>query len=229
MFMVLIAMLVASSLSVLILGMVIAQVTPTQFERKNSRTLTAAQAGIDAASGSSAGPRRSTSASGDTYGDRAKLPCTNIEGTVGGQPGNPEYVAVVDLLQRRPDRSERHLARGQRARVHRRAPGRRSRRRFALIQSAGAADGVPGLSSTAGDRSLVTTYNFKLTNVNVAGGLIHNYDDGNSATWACASTRTRPRRPPGAPSTSSCATRARPTSSSPTAPTSRSCWPRPRR
>ncbi len=183
MFMVLIAMLVASALSVLILGLVLAQVTPTQFERKNSRTLTAAQAGIDAALGELRGATSVDLVSNTTYGDRAKLPCANIEGTVGGQPGNPAYVAVVTYYPDDPSgQSDAWLAANKMD--CNAGTGPPLAPNFALIQSAGAADGVPGLSATAGDRSLVTTYTFKLTNVNVSGGLIHNYDDGNGSTKA---------------------------------------------
>ncbi len=183
MFMVLIAMLVASSLSVLILGLLLAQVTPTQFERKNARTLTAAQAGIDAALGELRGATSVDIVSGDTYGDRNKLTCDPIEGTVGGQPGNPAYIVRVTYFSDDPSgQSDAWLATNQMD--CNAGSGPPLAPNFGLIQSAGAADGVPGLSSTAGDRSLVTTYTFKLTNVNVSGGLIHNYDDGNGATKA---------------------------------------------
>ncbi len=182
MMMVLIAMLVASALSVLILGMVLAQVGPTQFERKNARTLTAAQAGIDAALGELRGATSVDTVSNTTYGDRAKLTCDPVEGTVGGQPGNPAYVAQITYFSDDPSgQSDTWLAANKLdCNV---GTGPPVAPNFALIQSAGAADGVPGLSATAGDRSLVTTYTFKLTNVNVSGGLIANYtEDGNSAT-----------------------------------------------
>ena len=163
--------------------MVLAQVSPTQFERKNARTLSAAQAGIDAALGELRGSTSVDTASNTTYGDRAKLPCQPIEGTVGGQPGNPAYVTVVTYFQRRPVRPERRVARRQQdglQRGHGAAAG--AELRTDPVSRCGRRR--PGLSATAGDRSLVTTYTFKLTNVNVSGGLIHNYDDGNGATLA---------------------------------------------
>jgi len=179
---VILAIWVATTLSLLSLGLVLSQTQPTQFERKNTRSIHAAEAGLDAAIGQiRAATKVDPLQNNAIVGDRTKLPCGPVTGTVGGEPGSVVYSAAITYYNADP--ANAGVAGNPSYIISCSAgSGAASTPSYALIQSTGSGTGVPGLSATQGNRSLVTVYNFKLTNVGISGGLIHTYPDGATGT-----------------------------------------------
>jgi hypothetical protein len=192
MILVLIAMLTASSLSLLILGTLVAGRTPTILNRKNIRTVHAAEAGVDIALGriraaqmqDPANPTDPTA----TVGDKRLLPCIagqkygSLQGAVDGSPGALTYAVTVSYFSEDPAGKADSWRATNALACSASGQGPVLTPRYAVLRSTGGGQGVPGLASTAGDRSMETIYDFHLTNTNVSGGLIHNYYDGNAAS-----------------------------------------------
>lgn len=164
-------MLVVTSLSLLVLGVVIAQVQPTALAQKSTITINGAQAGVDAALSQIRTAVGTPDASGNPVGDRTALPCT-LQGTVGAGTDKTAYDVKVEYYDTDPtdladaDRPSHRVTctAGSGVSV---VPG------FALITSAGTATGrsVPRSGTTSGNRSVQSLYAFRVSNVNVPGGL----------------------------------------------------------
>lgn len=194
---VILTMFIAASISLLLLGTIVSQVGPAQFAQKNVRTAHAAEAGLDVA----LGQIRSATAldpldSTKTVGDRQDLPCVagtksgRLTGDVGITPGDLTYAVTIRYFADDPaGRSEAWRTTNAMTCVS--AGGPALTPRYALLQAEGAGRAVPRRTASDGDRTLETVYDFQLTNANVAGGLIHNYYDGNTASrdlcWDAAS------------------------------------------
>ncbi|WP_157607228.1 hypothetical protein [Sanguibacter suarezii] len=164
--------MVVGALSVLMLGVVVAQVQPTMFAAKNSRTIVAAEAGVDAALSQMRSATAVHAISHQVLGDPSKLPCT-VQGQVNGVSTDYSYKVQVTYFDEDPKgrsaawRSTNALTCG--------ATGLSAAPSFAVITSEGLDSGVPGLASTAGDRKLETVYTFQVTNNNIEGGAIYSF------------------------------------------------------
>ncbi|WP_380168488.1 ricin-type beta-trefoil lectin domain protein [Jannaschia sp. R86511] len=185
---VLLTMLIATSISLLLLGTIISQVGPVQFGQKNVRTVHAAEAGIDVALGqiraaTAADPLDATK----LVGDRGGLPCVtgeefgHLTGELGASPGDLSYDVEIRYYSEDPA-GRNETWRADNALACAAGGGPTLTPTFALIQSRGLGEGVPQREETDGNRRLETIYDFQLTNANVAGGLIHTYYDGNAAS-----------------------------------------------
>lgn len=167
--------MVLGALSVLMLGVVVAQVQPTMFAAKNSRTIVAAEAGIDAALSQMRSATSVDAISHQVLGDPRKLPCT-VQGAVNGVSTDYSYKVNVTYFDEDPKgqtaawRAANVIPCG--------ATGLTIAPSFAVISSEGLDAGVPGLASTAGDRALETVYTFQVINNNIAGGAIYSYGVG---------------------------------------------------
>jgi hypothetical protein len=170
MLLVLLAIMVVGSLSVLSLGTIIAQVQPSSFQKKELLTANGAEAGLDA--GLAAIRNATATVSGTTLGDRSLLPCwTNYAGQVTGtSTQDVSFVATISYFSSDPSnqtatwRNANDLSCG--------AFGPPITPSFALLQSSGQAAGLRGRAANVGNRTLETVYSFKLTDTNVSGGLI---------------------------------------------------------
>jgi hypothetical protein len=173
---VLMLILVVAALSVLLLGMVLAQSRPTSQEKKSTRTVHAAEAGLNAALGQIRAATTDDSM-GVAQGDRSKLPCGTITGTVGGESGNVGYTVDVRYYLTDPTNTSTTW-RTANALGCAAGLGPSQVPSYALLEAQGTGDSAPGLSPSSGDRSLESVYSLQVTNVNVAGGLIHNMYGG---------------------------------------------------
>ncbi|MFC3687371.1 RICIN domain-containing protein [Aquipuribacter hungaricus] len=185
---VLVTMFIATSISLLLLGSIVSQVGPAQFAQKNVRTVHAAEAGLDVALGqvraaSATDPLDSTK----VVGNRQGLPCIKntkrgvLTGDLGTTPGALTYRVTIRYYATDPAGKD-EAWRTANAMTCTTAGGPAITPRYALLQSEGAGAAVPRRDVDAGDRTVETVYDFQLTNTNVAGGLIHNYFDGNTAS-----------------------------------------------
>lgn len=161
---------IVGTLTVAIGAVVVGQVRPSQSERKLTRTVSASEAGFDAAlSRIRAATKVVATARGSvTRGDITRLPCGPITGQVSNNTGGLTYSVDIAYYSRKPLTPANALACS--------AAGTAVVPAFATLTSKGAGADVPGLSAGAADRTLRTIYDFKTTNANVPGGLIHLYD-----------------------------------------------------
>ena len=188
--------------SIAIGGLMIHQVKPTLFSKKNVRTVDAASAGLQAA----VGQLRSSSTSG--AGDLTKLPCSDpadaggvslrvgnptqsvsvagdeITGTVsndGTSTDTATYRTVIAYysLDPTPHETDSTTAWWTNNDIACKAGIVKSVPTYAFIQSYGAGDGLPGLSSdTTGNRTQHAIYQFLATNGNTVGGRMPEYIAG---------------------------------------------------
>lgn len=164
--------LLMGALSTIILALVLSQVTPTQFARKNTRTIFAAEAGVEAALSQIRSAAAAPDFTGSVYGSLAALPCT-LTGTVADSGGELRYDVRVSYYKENPaGRSDSWLA----ANVMSCRPVQQPA--YARVVAEGYAEDLARLDATLGDRTLATVYQFKTTNTNIAGGRIYTFGDG---------------------------------------------------
>lgn len=159
--------LVVASLGIVVTASVVQQVRPTGFVQKNTRTVFAAEAGIQAALGqlrSAAGPI----VGGQVSGDPAELPCS-VSGPVGQSGDGLAYSVTLTYFTEDPT-GQTAAWRNAHALACSPTSGLVVVPHFALLASSGTAYGVAGFATSAGDRSLVSLYTFKTSNANVSGG-----------------------------------------------------------
>lgn len=164
-------MMVMGALSVLLLGVVMAQVKPTMFAAKNARTVFAAETGLDSALSQVRSALGAPDVNGKIYGDPTKLPCT-VQGKVNGSSSSLSYEVTMMYFGENP------AGRDATWRVNNQltctsGSGVPVAPSFALLTAEGLDGGVRGLATTAGDRTLETVYTFKVTNNNINGGAIY--------------------------------------------------------
>ncbi|MCR6713313.1 MAG: hypothetical protein NVV57_11775 [Demequina sp.] len=169
-------LMVLTFFAVVVLGVVLSQITPTLYTNKSSRTLVAAQSGIDATIGQfrNATTKDST---GAWMGDIHKLPCT-VVGTVDGTGGAAHYSATIQYFVDDPEGEdgawrttnalECFVGSGANG-------GLRAVPHFAIITSEGFDDTAKVVVDRA-DRVMEATYTFQLTTRKLSGGMILDTD-----------------------------------------------------
>lgn len=169
---VVLAMLLLASFSVLTLSAVIGQAVPAQYQRKADLSVNTAQSGLNAAL--SAIRKATYVENGTTYGDRSKLPCwVGRTGTVTAPGTGTQFTYAVTIRYFAADPARQSETwRTQNALSCVTGVGTMTAPAFALITSAASGPGLPNLPAASGNRTLQGTYNFSLTNPNLPGGLI---------------------------------------------------------
>lgn len=166
----LVFILLVAMFSLMMLGLVMAEVKPTVLGAKSSRTITAAQAGIDAAA---AKLRNSMSAdaSGSDMGDPRKLPCS-VTGTVDANGGGTRYAATIGYFRSDPRGKDAIWRSNSVNRITCAVEtGLSEVPQYAVVVSEGFDDSATAITSNV-NRTVEATYEFQLTSVNVAGGYI---------------------------------------------------------
>ncbi|MGC4174065.1 hypothetical protein [Demequina sp.] len=173
---VILLMTVLAMFAMIVLSLVISQVTPTLYTNKSSRTIVAAQAGIDSAV---AQFRNATTkdVSGAWMGDIHKLPCT-VTGTVDGTGGEAHYSATVSYFVEDPD------GKNDAWKASNKLPcftgtgvngGLKKVPHFAIITSEGFDDTATVIVDRA-DRVIQAAYTFQLTTRKMSGGMVLDTD-----------------------------------------------------
>ena len=169
----LIFMMLLASLSLILASVLMAQVVPAQLASKSTRTVYAAESGMQAALGILRSATAAPDITGAIFGDKAKLPCTKA-GTVDGDPNGARYsITMAYYLEDPAAKPDTWKAGNKLACVP--GAGVAIQPKFALIISQGLDAPVAHQSVSFGNRSLSAVYEFPLTNVNVAGGYIYAY------------------------------------------------------
>ncbi len=162
------SILVTTALSILILGLVMSQMLPTQFQAKRTQTLSAAQAGIDAATSQIRTAIGSTNNSVN-FGGKDKLPCS-----LTGSSGSISYTVTITYYDSNPaelpanELAIHTIDCGPSARYA--GTGAQFVPSHALLTSE--ADGPALRGGDLGDRTIQSIYSFQLDNGNIPGGLM---------------------------------------------------------
>lgn len=157
-------MFIVGALSVLVLGAVVSQVRPTLATQESSRTVFAAEAGVQTALSQI---RSATGSSGQ--GDRRALPCT-VSGSVDGTGGRVTFTANVRYYSANPTGQSDDWLDAPANKLTCTTPGGPTRTpSFAVVRAAGA-DTTGGVLVRG--RELQAVYTFNIVNQNVAGGLL---------------------------------------------------------
>lgn len=171
---VIIAIMLTATLSVLMLGVMVSEMLPTAFLRTSSKTVFGAEAGVNAVVGQIRTAAGAPDVTGAIYGDTTKLPCS-ASGPVDGAGTALTYTATVQyFLQNPTGKSSAWIAANAISCTPGSGPAHDPS--FAQIIATGVGAGVAGMGATTGDRTVSVTYEFKVTNNNIPGGLIYSFD-----------------------------------------------------
>lgn len=164
-------MVLMAGISTILVSVVLSQLYPTNLAQKSTKTIYAAQAGLQTALGLI---RSATDGGG--IGDPAELPCS-VSGNVSGtSTDGVTYSAQVSYFKTDPTGMDATwLAANKLACT---ASGVSVQPTYAVIVAQGLATTIPGAAAATGNRTLSAIYKFKITNVNVPGGRIYDYNKG---------------------------------------------------
>ncbi|MFT2815221.1 hypothetical protein [Leifsonia sp. A12D58] len=166
-------MLIAAGLSLVLLSAILAQAVPAYTAQKNTRTVYAAQAGLQSGLAVLRSAVAMPDAEGRIFGDSSKLPC-DLTGNVAADSSGPTYVVSLQYFSSDPTYMTAVWRDANKIYCHGSA-GLATVPKYAYITSKGQDAAIPGVTSaTLGNRALSAIYKFKITNVNIVGGMIFN-------------------------------------------------------
>lgn len=168
--------MILAGLSMAVLAVIVAQVAPTQFAEKNTRSVYAAEAGIEAALSQFRTAEGAPDATGAVYGQKSKLVC-NFSGTVAADSGPLTYAVTIRYYRNNPaGKSDAWLTSNAMSCTN--GVGPASQPSYAEIVSAGNDEAATNVATTSGDRKMKSIYRFQTTNTNVKGGYVYTFGDG---------------------------------------------------
>ncbi|MBO3102655.1 RICIN domain-containing protein [Cellulomonas fengjieae] len=180
----LLMIMIMSALSVLVLGLVVSQVKPTHFSEKSTRTIFAAEAGVEASLARIRTAVAVADFTGNVYGDPKKLPCT-LTGAVDTAASGTTYDVTIQYFKEDPAgrsagwRATNALPCSNGLGTNAQLPS------YAYISSHGQAVSSARVKSDMADRSIAMIYQFSTTTTNVAGGRIYSYVANSSTAQFC--------------------------------------------
>ncbi len=197
-------MIIMAGIGTVIMGTVLGQVHPTYLDQKLTQTVYAAQSGMQAAlsrfraavalDGSG---HPVTDTLGNPLGDPTKLPCS-LTGSV--DPTTPSngvgYNVTIYYYSTDPTYQTNAWQTSSANYLPCNTPGGVTSTtsapvKYALVISNGTGNALPGSGSTTpGNRSLGAVYQFKVSTVNIAGGLIYDYNSGGAYCLSALSATT---------------------------------------
>lgn len=175
-------MILLAGMSLVLLSIILGQVGPSYLAAKGTKTVYAAQAGLQSALGVVRSAAAAPDASGNVFGDPAKLPCT-FAGSL--DPAKPDvgYAVTIQYYVEDPtnkvepwlsanDLTCTTLPSGQPGGV-RNASNALTSPEYAYIVSRGTGSSAAGRDAAEGNRAVAAVYKFKVRNINVPGGRIY--------------------------------------------------------
>jgi hypothetical protein len=175
-------MIIMAGISVVLLSTVLAQSVPSVAAQRNTKTIYAAQAGVQASLAMLRSAAAPPDSAGNVFGALTQLKCS-LTGRVDAQGNGLSYSAQISYYSSDPAIAPTPTPLGCTP-----TGGVVSQPKFAVIKSQGLAPAVNGGGATVdGSRAISATYTFKVSNVNIAGGRIF---DGNNTV--CLEAVPRP-------------------------------------
>lgn len=165
----LLAILVTAMFAIVMLGVLLSQTMPTQLQQATTRTVFAAEAGINVVVGQIRNAQDVPDGTGKIYGKRSLLPCTST-GTVTSGGTTLTYSTAVDYFTKDPTNRD---ATWRTANVLTCVAGSGPSEdpTHALITSSGTGLTVQNAAGNI-DRTIEVVYAFQITNSNIPGGYI---------------------------------------------------------
>jgi len=162
-------MFLLGGLSLVLLSTILTQLNASYGATKSTRTVNASQAGLQA------GLAIMRSAASDDpltpgFGDRSKLPCTVLTGSVDGENADVKYSVSFKYYEDDPAT----VGAGEITCVPGSGPSEQPR--YVVVTSEGQAPSRAGVDDAEGNRKVAATYQFRVTNINIPGGRIFNFD-----------------------------------------------------
>lgn len=187
-------MIIMAGIATLIVSTVLAQVRPSYIAQKSTKTIYAAQAGMQASLAMIRSVAKAPDATGHVYGDPTKLPCT-VTGRANAQGDGLSYSVKITYYTIDPTHqsdSWRNTAANQ---LNCASPGGVTPTTgapvlgFAFLVASGIGPAIPGTTDTStANRSLAAVYAFQVANVNIAGGRILDYASNTFCLAAASAT-----------------------------------------
>ncbi len=179
MFIALLLIVIVAGMSLLVAGLVLSESKPTQTQRKTVATLNAAEAGFEVALHQL---RAATDSNGN--GIVNKLPCTAASSAVGtlltgsvgpksGAANNQSLTFAVYVRYYNDDPSTMGTTDLNQNAIACSGGSPVSVPQYAYLQSNGVGVGGAAATSTQGNRALHTTYRFRTSTLNIAGGRLN--------------------------------------------------------
>lgn len=169
-------MILMAGVSVVLVSVVLGQTTPSYIAQKGTKTIYAAQAGLQTALGLIRSAAASPDYTGHVYGAPSALPCT-LSGNVDGSANGITYSVTINYFLADPTGTTANWQAANKLSCS--ASGVSTSPQYAMISSQGVAPGVPNAASASiGNRSLSAVYKFKVSNVNVVGGRVYDRNKG---------------------------------------------------
>lgn len=165
-------MIIMAGLSVILLSTVLGQTVPSVAAQRNTKTVYAAQAGMQASLAMLRSAAAAPDAAGKVYGSLGQLKCS-VAGQVDAQANGLNYSATIQYFASNPSAVPAPVA------IPCSALGVSSQPKYALITSKGIAAAGAGTGvAVTGGRTISAVYAFKVSNINIPGGRIF---DGSNA------------------------------------------------
>lgn len=174
----LMTIMILAALSVLVLGVVMSQVKTTHFAEKNTRTIFAAEAGVETTLGKIRTAVGGADFTGKIYGDSKQLPCS-LSGTVDTTGSGTTYTVEVQYFTDNPAGQTPTWRNGHKLSCTN-GVGPSTLPSYAYITSKGQAVSSAQIASTTADRGISMIYQFQTTTTNVKGGRIWSWSGGSS-------------------------------------------------
>lgn len=168
-------MIMLSGMSLVLLGIILGQIGPGYVAQKGTQTVYAAQGGLQSGL---AAMRAATKVvtGGEVVGDISKLPC-EVKAQLDGTADSPTYRVEINYYLDDPTgRSESWLDSLSNKLSCTTGSGVSTQPNFAYLVSSGSDASAAGRDPDEGNRSVAAIYKFKVTNVNIAGGRIFDFD-----------------------------------------------------
>ncbi|MEO7015157.1 MAG: hypothetical protein ABI067_01280 [Leifsonia sp.] len=167
-------MLLLTGISVVILSSILGEVLPSFAAQKSTRTVYAAQAGLQAGLGLLRSDLGSPDAHGHIYGDPTKLPCA-LNGNLDGAEDGYRYSVQFQYFITDPTgTTAAWQAQNSLKSCPKAGLGVSPQPVYAILIASGQGPVIPGSSSDSyEDRAISAIYKFNTTNVNIPGGRIY--------------------------------------------------------
>jgi len=167
-------MIMLSGMSLVLLAIIVGQIGPSYAAQKGTKTVYAAQAGLQAALGVIRNVGLAPNANNVVYGNLAKLPCS-VSGNADGVSSNITYTARVTYFTLDPtNRGEPWINNPANQIPCSPTSGLGAQPNYAYVVSKGVGVASPGRDASESNRSIAAVYKFRVTRVNVPGGRILN-------------------------------------------------------
>ena len=169
-------MILLAGMSLVLLSVIVSQIGPTFAAQKSTKTVYAAQGGLQAALGVVRSAAAAPNATGAIFGAPSKLPCT-FSGNLDGATDTVSYVVKIGYYLVDPTgKNDAWLASPANKLACATPGGVAVTPLFAYLVSEGTGTSALGRDADEGNRSVAAIYKFKVTNVNISGGRIYNFE-----------------------------------------------------